>query len=527
LGEHIRHALNSPGKQLSPNSLVGNLKRIGRMFRPGRQEDAHEFMRYLVEAMQAACIDGKQLPPGVADTSVVHRLFGGMLRSCLQCSCCAGRPSLTYDPFLDLSLEINRAQSVEQALARFCALETLDGDNKYRCERTNRKVTATKHFTIDRAPNVLTLQLKRFEYGARGGKIDRLVKFSLALDLGPYMSQPSRGDAAYALTGVLVHQGRSTHSGHYYAFVRSPAGGWYRMDDERVHPVSEAMVCSQQAYMLFYTKQIAHAAGGAHSRGAAVPKQVPPLDAGQQQTLRIVVSSKDAPPPKARVTALKNKSAGDAEDARQHAPLTPPSPAKTSAPRRMHRVVDKRTAGKLHLVARKLQKKTSSLQKKKRKQGSVAAEPEAKSHDQPVVMPAKKVKAQPAVAAAAPELREPDAAETAKLRAVLSFPRHYNAYGVDGIPRWSEMENTPAAAAADALVRQQRPAFSSKRRGRDEYEESYDRGKVKRVRMARLDAGGNGEGNPFEAAHAQIASRKGDFRSKPKRGGGSRSGHKR
>lgn len=41
----------------------------------------------------------------------------------------------------------------------------------------------------------------------------------------------------YNLYGVLVHAGRSTHSGHYYCFVRSPAGMWYELDDSSVHQV--------------------------------------------------------------------------------------------------------------------------------------------------------------------------------------------------------------------------------------------------------------------------------------------------
>jgi ubiquitin carboxyl-terminal hydrolase 36/42 len=92
------------------------------------QEDAHEFARYLIEAMQAACVGARKLPPGVAETSFVSRVFGGRLRSQIKCAC--GRDSNTYDPFLDLSLEVVRAASVDKALSRFCATEVLDGDNK-------------------------------------------------------------------------------------------------------------------------------------------------------------------------------------------------------------------------------------------------------------------------------------------------------------------------------------------------------------------------------------------------------------
>jgi ubiquitin carboxyl-terminal hydrolase 36/42 len=98
-------------------------------------------------------------------------------------------------------------------------------------------VRAHKQFTIARASAVLTIQFKRFD-GGFGGKIDKKVDFPNTLDLGPFLSPETRpgGDsqAVYHLYSVLVHAGRSTHSGHYYSFIKAPAGMWHVMDDSRV-----------------------------------------------------------------------------------------------------------------------------------------------------------------------------------------------------------------------------------------------------------------------------------------------------
>lgn len=48
--------------------------------------------------------------------------------------------SNTFDPFLDLSLEINRASTLTRALQLFTAAEVLDGANKYRCPKNNKLV---------------------------------------------------------------------------------------------------------------------------------------------------------------------------------------------------------------------------------------------------------------------------------------------------------------------------------------------------------------------------------------------------
>lgn len=49
--------------------------------------------------------------------------------------------SATFDPFLDLSLEITKAQTLTRALQHFTAEEVLDGDNRYRCPKNNKLVS--------------------------------------------------------------------------------------------------------------------------------------------------------------------------------------------------------------------------------------------------------------------------------------------------------------------------------------------------------------------------------------------------
>ena len=57
--------------------------------------------------------------------------------------------SNTYDPILDISLEISRAASVEKALQRYTTGEVLDGSNKYKCPKQKKFVRAVKRITIE------------------------------------------------------------------------------------------------------------------------------------------------------------------------------------------------------------------------------------------------------------------------------------------------------------------------------------------------------------------------------------------
>ncbi|KAM0943436.1 putative ubiquitinyl hydrolase 1 [Dioscorea sansibarensis] len=255
LQSHVMDALRSTGKILSPLHLVKNLRCISRNFRNSRQEDAHEYMVNLLESMHKCC-----LPSGVPsespvayEKSLVHKIFGGRLRSqvkCTQCSYCSNK----FDPFLDLSLEITKADSLHKAFARFTAVEELDdGKKQYQCQHCKQKVRALKQLTIHKAPYVLTIHLKRFGSSIPGHKIDKRVEFGPALDLKPFLSEPHE-DLKYTLYGVLVHAGWSTHSGHYYCYVRTSSGMWHSLDDNQVFQVSEKTVLAQKAYMLFYVR---------------------------------------------------------------------------------------------------------------------------------------------------------------------------------------------------------------------------------------------------------------------------------
>ncbi|XP_076936312.1 ubiquitin carboxyl-terminal hydrolase 23-like isoform X2 [Bidens hawaiensis] len=253
---HVSRALQLPGRSLAPKDLVSNLRCISRTFRNSRQEDAHEYMVNLLESMHKCCLP-KGVPSesqGAYDKSLVHKIFGGRLRSqvkCMQCNYCSNK----FDPFLDLSLEILRADTLHKAFANFTAKEQLDGGAKeYQCQQCKQKVKALKQLTIHKPPNVLTVHLKRFGSHISGQKIDKKIQFGSTLDLKPFVTGPYDGDLKYTLYGVLVHAGWSTHSGHYYCFVRTSSGMWYQLDDNRVYQVSEKKVFEQKAYMLFYFK---------------------------------------------------------------------------------------------------------------------------------------------------------------------------------------------------------------------------------------------------------------------------------
>ncbi|KAL1535992.1 ubiquitinyl hydrolase 1 [Salvia divinorum] len=56
------------------------------------------------------------------------------------------------------------------------------------------------------------------------------------------------------LYAIVVHDGESPHTGHYYSFIRISPNEWYKYDDSKVSVVDEIDVLKQMAYILFYAK---------------------------------------------------------------------------------------------------------------------------------------------------------------------------------------------------------------------------------------------------------------------------------
>ncbi|KAK4806748.1 hypothetical protein QYF61_022167 [Mycteria americana] len=186
--------------------LTPSFSGIGEHFKLGRQEDAHEFLCYTVDAMQRACLSGSSnLDTSSQATTIVHQIFGRFLRSRVTCSSCKA-DSDSYEAFLDVPLDIKAASSVTAVLEGFVKPEQLDGENCFKCSKCDKMVAASKRFTIHCVPKVLMLCLKRF------------------------------GD----FTGRKISKASN--------------GLWYKMNDTSVDGCGIDTVLRQQAYLLFYVR---------------------------------------------------------------------------------------------------------------------------------------------------------------------------------------------------------------------------------------------------------------------------------
>lgn len=243
---------------LSPMAILSQLRNIGSQLGNGREEDAHEFLRYAIDMMQSVCLMEAGINASRSlkeETTLIGLTFGGYLRSKIECSKCQGK-SERQERMMDLTVEIEGdIGTLEEALRRFTSTETLDGENKYQCSRCKSYEKAKKKLTILEAPNILTIALKRFQSG-KFGKINKPIRFPEILDLAPYMSGTSDKSPIYRLYGVVVHLDimNAAFSGHYVCYVKNSHNKWFKIDDSTVTAVELENVLTKGAYMLLYSR---------------------------------------------------------------------------------------------------------------------------------------------------------------------------------------------------------------------------------------------------------------------------------
>ncbi|CAK9151795.1 unnamed protein product [Ilex paraguariensis] len=202
LEKRIVRSLSIDSALDTPMKINNCLRIFAEHFRCGRQEDAHEFLRYVIDACHNVCLRLKKLQQmqlqrkkggghgGGGGNTVVKEIFGGALQSQVKCLSC-GVESNKVDEIMDISLDVLHSGSLKEALNKYFQPEVLDGNNKYKCDNCKKLVAARKQMSILQAPNVLVIQLKRFE-GIFGGKIDKGITFEEVLVLSSYMCKASQ-----------------------------------------------------------------------------------------------------------------------------------------------------------------------------------------------------------------------------------------------------------------------------------------------------------------------------------------------
>lgn len=289
---------------IPPKKFITKLRKDNDVFDNYMQQDAHEFLNYLLNTIADLLIaenNMDHLANGYETTdnsaknqsssnnskqqnnhnrnqnssscsssntnsnkTWVHDIFQGTLTNETRCLNCESLSSKDED-FLDLSVDVDQNTSITQCLRVFSNTETLSSEHKYYCENCCSKQEAQKRMRIKKLPMILALHLKRFKYTEsqnRHAKLSYRVVFPFELRLFNKSSDDSQ-DKLYDLMAVVIHCGSGPNRGHYITIVKS-FGFWLLFDDDIVDKIdpstiedffgltSDTQKNSESGYILFY-----------------------------------------------------------------------------------------------------------------------------------------------------------------------------------------------------------------------------------------------------------------------------------
>ena len=149
-----------------------------------------------------------------------------------------------YNEFFynNIQLEVKGFNNLDSSMKNYFKTEIMDGENKINCEECNMKRTCHKRQIFKSLPNILVINLKRFEFDYNTmlkSKLNNYFEFPFELDMKEYLIENHKEiNTKYELTGITIHFGFSDY-GHYYDLIKSPEGKWYKFNDNTISEFDE------------------------------------------------------------------------------------------------------------------------------------------------------------------------------------------------------------------------------------------------------------------------------------------------
>ena len=243
--ELIRRMQTEQYKMVSPTSLRKAVKDSIPLFNDGKQQDAQEFVTWLLETIEKEKTTKDEC----------RGMLYGMYENVLECMKCKRRTE-KQEEFNCLRVAIPQKsskvtladclklwQNTEEIERDCCRCECTEEICKCDLENKCRAVKAKKTLKIKRYPNVLMIQIKRFEEGKKNNK---------HVDVPMKLNQDNN---IYNLVGTVEHSG-APNGGHYKAKCwNEKRNRWYLMDDGNVEPIKPSATNTEKAYLLFYARR--------------------------------------------------------------------------------------------------------------------------------------------------------------------------------------------------------------------------------------------------------------------------------
>eukprot|EP00002_Diphylleia_rotans_P034717 TRINITY_DN7485_c5_g1_i1.p1 TRINITY_DN7485_c5_g1~~TRINITY_DN7485_c5_g1_i1.p1 ORF type:complete len:589 (-),score=132.94 TRINITY_DN7485_c5_g1_i1:100-1617(-) len=241
-----------------------------KIFRSAQQQDAHEFLTYLLDRINEEwCMLSPGTPPDASCISPIRSLCTIEVTHYRTCKSCGDQKSNSEKESV-LSLKIGNCtpalKHAEVSVSSLLDLYLQDEEIEYTCESCHQKTGATVSHRVTCLPKFLMVHIARFKFdGVRLQKHRRAIQFTPELRLESRTTKsdtPSIDAKLYRLVSVVTHRGEEPTSGHYIAFAHhtdTPIE-WVKIDDRHVYKIGpfsqlDTKMEREEHYLHFYIRQ--------------------------------------------------------------------------------------------------------------------------------------------------------------------------------------------------------------------------------------------------------------------------------
>lgn len=178
--------------------------------------------------------------------------FLGVYKSTVECSECKSKND-TYEHFTTLSIDV-KYSTIDKCLHNFTKPELLKGDNKFFCNKCNIHVNGVKYIEFIYLPQNLVIIFKRFRQRiVNNVYVQKKNNKFIDIDLDGINLQTNYQECDYKLFSICSHIG-TCEFGHYYVQVKKK-NNWYAIDDEMIYNRQNEYDIIKNAYIMFYSRQ--------------------------------------------------------------------------------------------------------------------------------------------------------------------------------------------------------------------------------------------------------------------------------
>jgi ubiquitin C-terminal hydrolase len=226
--DYFRETTNT----LGPLILYKRYQKLNNNYFGISQEDAHEYLTFIIDDIDEL---GKDID--------IKNLFQISLISKVNCEECNHYSKVSISEKI-LSLSIDNCETLEDCFQKLYNKEILDNDNKWYCDKCNKKVSSNKEIYIDQISNYFIICLNRFIFdNNRISKNNNNIVF------------PNSIFNNYELRGIIYHMG-SINGGHYVCSLTRDGKNWFLIDDTNIIETTYEKLkqINNNAYILLYHK---------------------------------------------------------------------------------------------------------------------------------------------------------------------------------------------------------------------------------------------------------------------------------